>query len=367
MTNTSQAQEISKYLFRTFLEFESEGGKIYKEACGASGEILFFERDESTSPRYVASKNPKIKKGLNHSETAHRFLNEIKLQFQAILHPNIHWPYKLGVINGTPYAFFRAWDGDLADYIYINEIDIPLKISLIIEIITGLIHCNELSLIHQDLKPDNIFIQKREMAASNLPSDYPLYRPLIADFGSVNLALTHRIFRGTRPYMAPEQWEESTLTEKTNVFAIGIMLHELVYFGAHPIGGSSKNWRDRVNPKYNRWQKNRIWKNWVKNGCPIDIPNDSHKDLDDVIKDFLALTPSARPSLEEAKKKLLSILKKRNNNMYNNLICIIGEAKRNTPAPNDWTHFRKNLEDFEKKINLEHPRAAYSAPHTPHT
>jgi serine/threonine-protein kinase len=106
------------------------------------------------------------------------------------------------------------------------------SVKLIRKIADGLAHCHDHGIIHRDLKPDNILITSAG-------------QPVILDFG---LALTkgaHRVTyanlssaAGTPDYMAPEQIEGHRGDERTDIYAIGIMLFELLT-GAPPFTGDN--------------------------------------------------------------------------------------------------------------------------------
>ena len=159
------------------------------------------------------------------------------------------------MIHNVPVAYFRRWEGDLSAFIEDEHLSDEGRLSILVQLVAGLAHCQTRGLVHQDLKPENVFV--RDLRKNfELPEGDLWYRPLVADFGSVNLAAEIGEFRGSRPYMAPEQWSETILTEKTNVFAVGIMLHELMTRGEHPIGTHGGDWHKRINPGFNRWQDN---------------------------------------------------------------------------------------------------------------
>lgn len=72
-------------------------------------------------------------------------------------------------------------------------------------------------MIHRDIKPENILITKN-------------YRPKLADFGtSVYQADVKNTFCGTFEYMAPEIYQRKKQTEKVDIWAIGILLYEMLH------------------------------------------------------------------------------------------------------------------------------------------
>ncbi|HEX8441182.1 protein kinase domain-containing protein [Archangium sp.] len=85
----------------------------------------------------------------------------------------------------------------------------------------GLAHAHEHHIVHRDLKPSNVFIGKQGTVK-------------LLDFGLAWLspedgaAVPHLPTAGTPPYMAPEQWRGGKVDERTDLWAAGIMLYELL-------------------------------------------------------------------------------------------------------------------------------------------
>jgi predicted ATPase/serine/threonine protein kinase len=85
----------------------------------------------------------------------------------------------------------------------------------------GLAHAHEHHIAHRDLKPSNVFITRRGQVK-------------LIDFGLAHLSVSsapaapHLPTAGTPPYMAPEQWLGDAQDERTDVWAVGIVMFELL-------------------------------------------------------------------------------------------------------------------------------------------
>lgn len=80
-------------------------------------------------------------------------------------------------------------------------------------------------MIHNDLKPSNILIK---LLASN---ETRVYQPRIIDFGeaSSTLLIGNLVSGYTIPYAAPEQVRKCRLTEKVDVFSLGVIIYEAIF------------------------------------------------------------------------------------------------------------------------------------------
>jgi len=85
----------------------------------------------------------------------------------------------------------------------------------------GLAHAHEHHIVHRDLKPSNVFITRRGQVK-------------LIDFGLAHITVStapsapHLPTAGTPPYMAPEQWRGEPQDERTDVWAVGVMLFEML-------------------------------------------------------------------------------------------------------------------------------------------
>lgn len=152
-----------------------------------------------------------------------RFQRELAVM-NELHHPSIQTGLGSGQYNRTPYLVTEFVDGKSMRDVVSEQAPMPADqaITLTRKIADGMAYCHEHDVVHRDLKPENILVT----------SDG---QPVIIDFG---LALTKEARRvtyanltpsaGTPDYMAPEQIEGQRGDKRTDIYAIGTMLYELL-------------------------------------------------------------------------------------------------------------------------------------------
>jgi serine/threonine-protein kinase len=162
-----------------------------------------------------------------------RFQRELNVM-NELHHPSIQTGLGSGQYNRTPYLVTEFVDGKSMRDVVNKKAPMPPDeaVALIHKIADGMAYCHEHDVVHRDLKPENILITTDE-------------QPVIIDFG---LALTKEARRvtyanltpsaGTPDYMAPEQIEGQRGDQRTDIYAVGTMLYELLA-GHVPFSGDS--------------------------------------------------------------------------------------------------------------------------------
>jgi serine/threonine protein kinase len=155
------------------------------------------------------------------SAMINKFKNEILLT-RSISHPNIIQIYNFEQIDKLIFITMQYIEGsNLKEIIKKNgPLDLTEITKYSIQILEGLKAAHSLNIIHNDLKPQNIIIDKN----SNI---------YIADFGLSTLFKKNEInqvdknFIGTPSYISPEQWTRGQYDFKSDLYSFGIMLFEM--------------------------------------------------------------------------------------------------------------------------------------------
>ncbi len=105
------------------------------------------------------------------------------------------------------------------------------------EVARAMAHAHAAGLIHRDLKPDNVFLDRRGDDERAVVIDFGLAFAVDGDPG-VGRLTSADVTGGTPAYMSPEQARAATLTAASDVYALGCVLFELLT-GAPPFDGAA--------------------------------------------------------------------------------------------------------------------------------
>lgn len=147
----------------------------------------------------------------------------------ALNHPNILAVYQMGTYFGVPYLVSELLEGKtLTETIRRGPLPLRKAIDYGVQIAHGLAVAHEKGIVHRDLKPDNLFVSKDG-------------RIKILDFGLAKVVQPKEsvstsaptitlpgVAMGTVGYMSPEQVRGLPVDHRTDIFAFGAILYEMI-------------------------------------------------------------------------------------------------------------------------------------------
>jgi serine/threonine protein kinase len=173
-----------------------------------------------------------------------RFLREARAA-AALSHPNIVEVFDFGEENGASYLVMELVpDGSLRTLLRQRATGqgwtLGLGIDLVRQAAEGLAYAHEHGMVHRDIKPDNLLLQRLGPPQANAnPDAAERYQLKISDFGlarlmddSSELTATGMVM-GTPTYMSPEQCQGADLDGRSDLYSLGVVLYE-VATGAPP-------------------------------------------------------------------------------------------------------------------------------------
>ena len=181
--------------------------------------------------RLVALKTPRLGVLAGH-QTKLRLFREAKAT-ACIRHPNVVQVFEAGEVEGVCYIASEYCEGtNLKDWLAeSNSVSPRLAAWLTMELAKGVQAAHVQNILHRDIKPGNILLQKQD-ADEPFP-EFP-YQVKVADFGLAKILTSEdeetatNIVLGTANYMAPEQIQKGETTFRSDIFAIGKILQRLV-------------------------------------------------------------------------------------------------------------------------------------------
>lgn len=197
------------------------------EKLGEGGMGVVYKAEDTRLRRYVALKF------LPHNllvreEDRHRFVLEAQAS-ASLSHPNIATVFEIDESEGKAFIVLEYIEGNnLSDKISSGPLTLDDALSIAIQICEGLQAAHEKGIVHRDIKSQNVMVTNRGQVK-------------ILDFGLAKLRGATAVTRagttlGTIAYMSPEQLRGEPVDQRSDLWAVGVILYEMVT-GRRPFRG----------------------------------------------------------------------------------------------------------------------------------
>jgi eukaryotic-like serine/threonine-protein kinase len=170
------------------------------------------------------------------TERVRRFADEARAA-GGLNHSNILTVHDVGEYQGVPYLVSECLEGmSLRQRLECGPLKSSEVVAVALGVARGLSAAHGRGIVHRDLKPENVFLRSDGV-------------PRILDFGLAKLQLPiddqtttsqtmTGVIAGTAGYMAPEQVKGENVDGRADLFALGVMLYEMLG-GRHPFKGAN--------------------------------------------------------------------------------------------------------------------------------
>jgi len=187
---------------------------------GGMATVFLGEREGGDFQQRVAVKL--LRRGL-YSDFEQRLFRRERQALASLSHPNIAHLIDGGVTaNGVPYLIMEYVDGlPVTHFAAQQQLDLRARLRLFVTICRAVDAAHRALIVHRDIKPSNILVDTDG-------------RPRLLDFGIAKLldedetATRSNLMPFTPGYAAPEQFAGGAITTATDVYALGVLLYELL-------------------------------------------------------------------------------------------------------------------------------------------
>jgi serine/threonine-protein kinase len=191
---------------------------------GGMAVVWLAERADGVVKRQVALKMPMFI--LQGDVDVARFARE-RDALASLSHPNVARLYDAGVLpSGQPFIVLERVDGvPLTLFCDERRLDVVARLRLFFQVLAAVNHAHKHLLVHRDLKPSNILVDAEGQVKL---LDFGIAK-LLDDSEAATAPLTEQAGGAMTPlYAAPEQLRGGAISTLTDVYSLGVVLHELL-------------------------------------------------------------------------------------------------------------------------------------------
>jgi eukaryotic-like serine/threonine-protein kinase len=190
---------------------------------GEGGMGVVYEARDERLERIVALKTLR---GLSGDQSARKRLWREARAAASVNHPNICQIYEIGEDTGGLFIAMEMLEGEaLSEQLRRGPLSVPQAVSVGLEILSALSALHARAIIHRDLKPSNVFVTLHGVKLL----DFGLARPELGGALSPDTDVTQTgMIMGTPRYMAPEAVKGETVDARSDLFATGAILFEML-------------------------------------------------------------------------------------------------------------------------------------------
>ncbi|HSF99554.1 MAG TPA: serine/threonine-protein kinase, partial [Vicinamibacterales bacterium] len=200
-----------------------EGQYRIESELGSGGMATVFLAHELRHDRKVAIKV--LRTGLEQAHGRERFLREIRLAAR-LTHPHILPLYDSGEAGGFPYFVMPVMEGQtLRDRLSdIRMLPVDEAVRIASEVAGALDYAHRHDIVHRDIKPENILLHEGHAVVA----DFGVGKALAAAAETSAAVTQVGVSVGTPAYMSPEQAAGDEVDGRSDLFALGCVLHEML-------------------------------------------------------------------------------------------------------------------------------------------
>ncbi|MCB9960191.1 MAG: serine/threonine protein kinase [Rhodospirillaceae bacterium] len=199
---------------------------------GAMGSV-YLAVDE-TMDRQVALKtiHPALLGSEDRQDWLDRFLREARAAARC-LHPNIVTVFDFGDHDGVPFISMEYVDGQPVRTLLTQRgnLTVDQAVTVVGQVLAALAEAHTHGVVHRDIKPANVLLTR---TGTVKVTDFGIARLDTANWSGVGTMV------GTPSYMSPEQFSGDPVDARTDIFAVGVLLYELLT-GGKPFPGKKLN------------------------------------------------------------------------------------------------------------------------------